>query len=150
MRRQVSNQLLLALVAVAVASLALPTGAHAQAVYGSVAGTIEDSTGAALPGVNVTITSLERKTADTVVTNGSGIYTKDRLLPGTYTVKAELSGFRPALVSSVKVNVDTQTKVDLKLDVGQMTEAVEVTATQGRLSRRTARTSPPCSRRANH
>jgi len=45
--------------------------------------------------VNVTITSIERKTTDTVVTNGSGNYAKDRLLPGTYSVKAELSGFRP-------------------------------------------------------
>jgi hypothetical protein len=132
-RDSVSYRLLLALAAVVVASLALPTAARAQAVYGSIAGTIDDSTGAALPGVNVTITSVERKTSDTVVTNGSGNYAKDRLLPGTYTVKAELSGFRPALVSAAKVNVDTQTKVDLKLEVGQMTEAVEVTATQGQL-----------------
>ena len=132
-RPTVSYRLLLALAAVVVASLSLPTTARAQAVYGSIAGTIEDSTGAALPGVNVTITSVERKTADTVVTNGSGNYSKDRLLPGTYSVKAELSGFRPALVSAAKVNVDTQTKVDLKLDVGAMTEAVEVTAAQGQL-----------------
>src|SRR5438552_1172229 len=131
--RIVSKRLLLAFVAVAVAALALPTPARAQAVYGSIAGTIEDSTGAALPGVNVTITSVERKTTDSVVTNSSGNYVKDRLLPGTYSVKAELTGFRPAVVSAAKVNVDTQTKVDLKLDVGQMTEAVEVTATQGQL-----------------
>jgi Carboxypeptidase regulatory-like domain/TonB dependent receptor len=130
-RRIVSERLLVVLVAVA--SLALPSAARAQAVYGSIAGTVQDSTGAALPGVSVTITSVERKTADTVVSNGSGLYTKDRLVPGTYTVKAELSGFRPALVSSVRVSVDTQTKVDVRLDVGQLTEAVEVTATQGQL-----------------
>ena len=112
-RHTVSYRLLLAFAAAAVTSLALPTAARAQAVYGSIAGTIEDSTGAALPGVNVTITSVERKTADTVVTNGSGNYSKDRLLPGTYSVKAELSGFRPAVVSAAKVNVDTQTKIDL-------------------------------------
>ena len=96
-------------------------------------GRIEDSTGAALPGANVTITSNERQTSDTVVTNASGLYSKDRLLPGTYTVKAELSGFRPAQVSSVRVNLDAQTKIDLKLEVGQLTEAVEVTATEGQL-----------------
>jgi Carboxypeptidase regulatory-like domain/TonB dependent receptor len=132
-RRPVSQRLLFALVAVAVASLAMPTAARAQAVYGSIAGTIDDSTGAALPGANVTITSNERKTSDTVVTNSSGNYAKDRLLPGTYTVKAELSGFRPAVVSTVRVNVDTQTKVDLKLDVGQLSEAVEVMAAEGQL-----------------
>ena len=81
-RHSVSYRLLLALAAVVVASLALPTAARAQAVYGSIAGTIEDSTGAALPGVTVTVTSVERKTVDTVVTNESGNYTKDRLLPG--------------------------------------------------------------------
>jgi hypothetical protein len=121
------------LVTVALASLALPSAARAQAVYGSIAGTLEDSTGAALPGANVTITSVERKTTDTVLTNSSGHYVKERLVPGTYSVKAELSGFRPAVVSDVRVNVDTQTKVDLRLDVGQMTEAVEVTATEGQL-----------------
>ena len=46
--------------------------AFAQAVYGSVAGTILDTSGAALPGVTVTITSVDRKTVDTVVTNEAG------------------------------------------------------------------------------
>src|SRR5471032_688971 len=76
-RRIVSERLLVVLVAVAMASLALPSAARAQAVYGSIAGTVQDSTGAALPGVSVTITSVERKTTDTVVSNGSGLYTKD-------------------------------------------------------------------------
>ncbi len=132
-RRPVSNRLLVVLAALTVVALAWPTAARAQAVYGSIAGTLEDSTGAALPGASVTITSVERKTTDTVVTNSSGHYSKERLVPGTYSVKAELSGFRPAVVSAVKVNVDTQTKVDLKLDVGQLSEAVEVTAAEGQL-----------------
>jgi outer membrane receptor protein involved in Fe transport len=115
--------------AIALAVLtAWPAAARAQAVYGSIAGTIQDSSGAALPGVNVTVTSVERNTTDTVVTNDSGNYTKDRLLPGTYSVKAELSGFKPALVKAVRVNLDAQTPVDLKLDVGQLSEVVEVSA----------------------
>src|ERR1700682_1013267 len=94
MRRRNLTQLL-ALIAVAmVVVVAWPSVARAQAVYGSIAGTIQDSTGAALPGVNVTVTSNERKTTDTVVTNGSGNYVKDRLLSGTYSVKAEVSGFK--------------------------------------------------------
>jgi hypothetical protein len=114
------------------AALAGPAPAYAQAVYGSIAGTITDSTGATLPGVSVTITSVERSTVDTVTTTSAGYYAKDRLQPGTYSVKAELSGFRPVAVSSVRVTVDTQTKVDLAMDVGSMTEAVEVSA-QGTL-----------------
>ncbi len=105
----------------------------AQAVYGSIAGSVVDSTGAAVPGATVTITSLERKTTVTAITNPSGNYLKDRLLPGTYEVKGELSGFKGAQVSQVRVNVDTQTKVNLQLELGEMSETVTVDATESQL-----------------
>jgi outer membrane receptor protein involved in Fe transport len=116
-------------------ALALGTAApvRAQAVYGSIAGTVLDATGAALPGVNVTITSVERRTTDTVVTNESGNYAKARLIPGTYEVKAELTGFKVAVVSNARVGVDAQTKVDFRMELGQMTEAVTVSAAEGQL-----------------
>ena len=110
----------------ALAALAPP--ASAQAVYGSVAGTIGDSTGASLPGVTVTVTSIERQTIDSVVTDGAGNYVKGRLLPGSYEVKAEVSGYRSALVPSVRVGVDAQANVDLTLEVGHRSETVTVTA----------------------
>ena len=87
--RRLRVQVLVALALVA-GLVSLPAAARAQAVYGSIAGTSRISTGAALPGMNVTVTSVERQTSDTVVTNSSGNYLKERLLPGTYTVKAEL------------------------------------------------------------
>ena len=133
MRSRCLRVQVLVVLALVTGLLSLPAAARAQAVYGSLAGKVEDSTGAALPGTNVTITSVDRQTSDTVVTNSSGNYLKERLLPGTYTVKAELSGFRPAAVNTVRVNLDSQTKVDLKLEVGQLTEAVEVTASEGQL-----------------
>ncbi len=108
-------------------SLLWASNAHAQAVYGSIAGTITDTSGARVPGTTVTITSAERKTADVVVTNESGLYTKERLLPGTYEVKAELSGFKTAVFSDIRVNVDTQTRLDIKMDLGQVSEMVTVT-----------------------
>ena len=117
---------LLALAALALVALASP--AHAQAVYGSVAGTIQDSTGASLPGVTVTVTSLERHTIDSVVTDASGNYVKRQLLPGSYQVKAELPGYRSALVPAVRVGIDAQTNVDLALEVGPRSESVTVTA----------------------
>ena len=49
-----------------------------------------------------------------MVTNASGYYEKDRLLPGTYEVKAELSGFKAKVVSAVNVSVDTQTQGRLR------------------------------------
>jgi hypothetical protein len=107
--------------------LLLPRTTTAQAVYGSIGGTVTDESGGVLPGVTVTVTSLERKTVDTVVTNESGFFVKDRLLPGTYEVKAELSGFKTAIVPTVQVNVDAQTPITLKLAVGQVAETIQVT-----------------------
>jgi outer membrane receptor protein involved in Fe transport len=103
-----------------------PQSAFAQAVYGSVAGTVNDPSGATLPGVTVTITSVERKTVDTVITNEAGQYVKDRLLPGKYEVAVELTGFKRAVYPDIQVNVDTQTRLDVQLQVGAVTEAVTV------------------------
>jgi hypothetical protein len=106
--------------------LVTPARISAQAVYGSISGIITDTTGGVVPGATVTITSTERKTADTVVTNESGLYVKERLLPGTYEVKAELPGFKAAIFPDIRVNVDTQTKLNVKLDIGQVSENVTV------------------------
>jgi Carboxypeptidase regulatory-like domain/TonB dependent receptor-like, beta-barrel len=105
----------------------VPAPAAAQAVYGSISGTVKDASGGVLPGVTVTITSVERKTTDSVLTNDSGLFIKERLLPGAYEVKAELSGFKTALVPRVDVSVDTQTPVDLTLEVGEVAEQITVT-----------------------
>jgi outer membrane receptor protein involved in Fe transport len=112
---------------IAIAGLCPPMAAQAQAVYGSIAGTVNDSQGAGVPGATVTVTSIDRKTTDTVVSDASGHYIKDRLLPGTYEVKAELSGFKQAVVPKVVVSVDTQTPLNFALEVGGVSEVIEVT-----------------------
>jgi len=129
MTRRVVLLITIALIAL---TAAVPA-AMAQAVYGSIAGTVVDPSGAALPGVTVTITSTERRTVDTVVSNASGNYVKEHLLPGMYEVKAELTGFKSAVVSRAKVSVDTQTNIDLGLQLGDLSEAVTVTAAEGQL-----------------
>src|SRR5688500_16205846 len=128
-----STRLLAAAVAVLLVALAPGRTALAQAVYGSIAGNVTDPSDAALPGVTVTATSLERRTVHTAVTNSDGLFLIERLLPGTYEVKAELGGFKAAVVSRAQVSVDTQTKVDMGLELGQLTEAVTVTAAEGQL-----------------
>jgi len=89
------------------------TPARAKSVYGGVAGTITDRTGAAVPGVKVTITSVEGQTADTVVSNESGHYSKESLVPGIYEVRAQLPGFRTSLVRRLRVSADRQTRLDV-------------------------------------
>ena len=105
----------------------LPSAALAQAVYGSIGGSVKDPSGAVLPGVTVTFTSVERKTADTAISNESGLFVKERLLPGTYEVKAELSGFKTAIVPAITVGVDAQTPVTFTLEIGTVSEEVMVT-----------------------
>src|SRR5262245_7111561 len=110
---------------IALSSLA-PPALYAQAVYGSISGVITDSQNAVMPGVTVTVTSVERKTPDVVITNQSGVYIKDRLVPGKYEVKAELPGFKGAVFSDVNVSVDTQTQLNVKMDIGEVSENVTV------------------------
>ena len=98
----------------------------AQAVYGSVSGSITDSTGAAIPDATVTITSVDRQTVDTVITNSNGFYTKDRLLPGLYNIKVEKQGFKAGVIEKVTVSLDTQSKIDATLDAGQVSEVVTI------------------------
>src|SRR6266446_2728014 len=106
---------------------------HAQAVYGSISGTVTDAQGAVVSNATVTITSIERNTSDTVTTNDSGLYVKDRLLPGTYKVAIEKAGYKKGEIPLVVVNVDTQAKTDVVLETGQVTETVTISATEGQL-----------------
>ena len=68
-----------------------------------------------------------------MVSNASGNYVKERLLPGMYEVKAELTGFKAAIVSRAKVSLDSQTNIDMHMELGELTEAVTVTAAEGQL-----------------
>ncbi len=117
----------LAIVSLLLAAGWSPAPAAAQAVYGSIAGIVSDSSGGIVPGATVTITSVGRQTSDTVVTNESGRYVKERLLPGVYEVKAELAGFKTAVFSDIRVNVDTQTTLDIRMAIGEVSENVTVT-----------------------
>jgi hypothetical protein len=113
--------------------VAVSMEARAQAVYGSIAGTVTDSAGAVVPEATVTITSIERNTTDTVTTNESGLYVKDRLLPGRYKVSIEKTGYKKGEIPELVVNVDAQTNNDVALETGQVSETVTVSAAEGQL-----------------
>src|ERR1051325_79027 len=117
---------------------ALSMEARAQAVYGSIAGTVSDAQGAVVPDATVTITSVERNTSDTVQTNESGLYVKDRLLPGRYRVTIEKAGFKKGEITEVVVNLDRQTEANLSLTTGEVTETVTVAGVEG-IERKTDR-----------
>jgi hypothetical protein len=108
--------------------LFVPSHASAQAVTGTLLGNITDSSGAAVPGATVTAKENQTNVSRTAVTNETGYYILSSLQNGTYTVDAELQGFKKVIREGVKVDVNTTVRVDLKLEVGQLTESVQVSA----------------------
>ncbi len=105
----------------------LPETASSQAVYGNIFGTVTDPSGAAVPNAKVTVTDIAKGTSDVTTTNATGNYTVTHLIPDSYTVKVEAQGFKTATQGPIVVNADQGAKVDMPLQLGQVTEAVEVT-----------------------
>src|SRR5438067_4040970 len=106
----------------------LANQAAAQAVYGSIFGTITDQTGAAVPNAKVTVTSVRQGTSDTVATNDTGNYSVTHLIPGTYDVRVEATGFKKLEFKAVPVSADVSTRADGQFQVGVTESTVEVTA----------------------
>jgi hypothetical protein len=101
--------------------------ASAQAVYGSVFGTVTDPSGAAVPGAKVTVTSQKQGTSETVTANETGNYNVYHLIPGLYDVSFEAQGFKKSERKGVTVSADVATRLDSPLQLGGATETVEVT-----------------------
>jgi hypothetical protein len=98
-----------------------------QAVYGSILGTVTDPQGNAVAGAKVTVTSVTKGTSEETTTNESGNFSVIHLIPDTYKVKIEATGFKSNDVANVLVQVDTAARVDAQLQVGEVTQTVEVT-----------------------
>src|SRR5262249_33880706 len=79
--------------------------AIAQAVYGSVFGTITDARGSGVPGATVTITNIGTTVTETIKTDSSGYYNQTRLIPGRYRIRVEAGGFKTAVIETVVVSV---------------------------------------------
>ena len=100
----------------------------AQQVFGTIVGTVTDPSGAAVNGAKVTITDVAKGTQFTTTTNESGYYTKGQLIPGNYTVTIEAAGFQKTVSNPIPVLVDQVARFDTAMQVGNVTQEVEVTA----------------------
>ncbi len=98
----------------------------AQAVYGTIFGTVTDNTGAVVPNATITVTDVAKGTVVTAKTDASGGYLVQHLIADTYKVEAEATGFSKGAVNNVIVYVDTQPKVDIQLTVGSVNDTVTV------------------------
>jgi outer membrane receptor protein involved in Fe transport len=108
--------------------LSLSPLAYGQAVYGSVFGTVVDTTGAAVPGATIVVTDEAKGTSVTVTSNASGEFTAEHLIPDSYDVKVTAKGFKGYEQKGIILNADTSTKIEAALTVGGSDQTVEVDA----------------------
>lgn len=117
---------------VALASLLVIVGGRApvtaQTITGQFVGTVTDSSGGVLPGVTVTVTNDDTGLLRTAVTDNDGNYVVTALPVGRYTVAAELQGFRKAQRKGFDLNADGRLTANFSLQVGAVTETIEVVA----------------------
>ena len=102
--------------------------AAGQVLTSRVDGTVQDQTGAIIPGAAVTLTNVETNVARETVTNDVGLYVFPRVPPGAYRIVAKLSGFKTAVVEGVRIELDTPATVAIVLEVGVVGEIIIVTA----------------------
>src|SRR6202030_341665 len=112
----------------AVALLGFSPPVKGQTVDATLLGTVTDSSGAAVANVKLTITEMNTGIVRTSQTNESGNYVVPDLPPGTYSVTAELSGFKRESRPAIDVIVNTSQRIDMVLQPGNVSETVTVEA----------------------
>src|SRR2546425_7392883 len=95
---------------------------------GSLRGTITDQQGAVLPGATVVLTSEATKATRQVVTDVKGGYFFGALLPGTYVITVELSGFKTHATKGIRISPNDTRGFDVTMEIGGQSEKIEVTA----------------------
>jgi outer membrane receptor protein involved in Fe transport len=98
----------------------------AQDAAGRITGSVSDAQGAFVPGVKVTVTNAETGVAHSTVTNQEGSYQVVSLPIGSYMVTAEKAGFRKSMSSAQRLQINATLRIDLNLEVGAISETVEV------------------------
>src|ERR1017187_3771107 len=100
--------------------LCLP--AFAQFNLGSIAGTVTDASGGVIAGANVTVTDVERGVSRTLTTDSAGQYSATSLTPGSYSVRAEFTGFQTLNRTGISVGVGQAVRIDLAMQPGAQTQ----------------------------
>src|SRR5215831_11462259 len=112
----------------AAAAILAPAALLAQSTFGTILGTVTDSSGAVVPQVKIVITNAAESTSRAAVTDPSGNYEVLNLKAGPYTVAAEAAGFKSVKTAELELTARQTMRVDLKLELGQVTETINVSA----------------------
>ena len=102
--------------------------------FGGITGEVRDASGASIPAANVTVTNTETNAVRTTATNDTGLYAFPSLIPGSYRVRVEAAGFKTVTRTAIELQVQQTARIDFTLEVGQLSEAIEVKANAALLS----------------
>ncbi len=116
------------------------TGAYAQEPFGSIEGTVLDPQGAVVQNATVTVKNVATNASRTAVTNDNGQYRVLQLQPGIYELRATGTNFKQTIKGDVQVQVGQSTAADITLTIGEASEEVTVTGTDGAQIERTDNT----------
>ena len=108
--------------------LAVPLALHAQQYSGTITGTVTDTTGASVPGAEVTATNTGTGSSYKATSSDQGVYTFAQLPVGSYEVHVKRSSFKEFVAKGVEVHTSTTTELSPKLDVGSASETITVEA----------------------
>src|SRR5205823_1119966 len=119
------HRLILTAMVLIIARLVFSSGLYAQE-RATIVGTVTDSTGAIMPDVKVTVTHTGTMISRSLVTNSAGNYIAPELPIGPYSVKAERQGFKTYERTGIVLNVNDTLRIDISMQVGEITENVNV------------------------
>jgi hypothetical protein len=121
--------------------LLLPAGyALAQTGQGTIVGTVSDTSGAVIAGVQVLVTEKETRFTYSTATNEEGLYRQPDLNPGTYEVSYEAQGFKKLVRTAIAIRSTETVRLDAQLELGQVVESIEVGAAATLLETETSST----------
>ncbi|MCU1330251.1 MAG: TonB-dependent receptor, partial [Bryobacterales bacterium] len=112
-------------------ALSLPVSGQ---TFGDISGAARDTTGASIPAAQITLVNIDTNATRSVASNEDGLFSFPALPPGTYTLKAEKTGFKTVTHPGILLQVQQSARVDVEMPVGQVSESVEVTATAALLT----------------
>ena len=124
------ERLVLVIVAFAVSALAQQ--------FGEITGTTMDASGAVIVGALVSVTNTATQQVRNVTSNESGVYTVPYLVPGTYSLRVEKAGFKVSTSAGVEVHVDDVIRADFRLELGEVSQQIEVTGAVQQLNTESA------------
>jgi hypothetical protein len=132
---------------IAILLLFIP-GLNAQQDMGYITGQVTDATGATVPGAQITVIEMGTAVKTSTITGETGTFTVGPLKIGTYEVQVERDGFRRAVSRDISVSAQDRRRLDVRLELGQVTESVTTTAEAPLLETETAAISRVASEQA--